>query len=101
MSPALRSLELTGAVRLGNEGTMEILRACHTCGLFSNISEDENGRGQSRGRVCLKGCGLESPLPGELVELLRSAMKDSQHDDAVDLSGNKIDNFDKTKIFDD
>ena len=77
---------------------MEILRACHTSGLFSN--EEENDRGQ-QGRVCLKGCGLESPLPGELVELLRSAMKDSQHDDAVDLSGNKIDNFDKTKIFDD
>ena len=64
------------------------------CGLFDISNEEEN----DRGRICLKGCGLESPLPDELVELLRAVMKDSQ-DSAVDLSGNKIDNFDKSKIF--
>ena len=50
--------------------------------------------------MCLKGCGLETPLPVELVELLKSAMKDSQEDNAVDLSGNKINDSDKSKIFD-
>ena len=94
MSSALRNLEVSGAVRLGNDGTVKILRACQMCGLF-NIS---NGEENDRGRVCLKGCGLESPLPDELVELLRAVMKDSQ-DSAVDLSGNKIDNSDKSKIF--
>ena len=41
-------------------------------------------------RVCLRGCGMESPLPDELIELLRSVLKDEQ-DGSVDLSGNKID----------
>lgn len=90
---------------MGNDGAVKILQACHTCGIFNNSNnndivsnEEENDRGQ--GRVCLKGCGLESPLPGELVELLRSAVKDSQQDDAVDLSGNKINDSDKSKIYD-
>ena len=47
--------------------------------------DDVSGR-----RVCLRGCGMESPLPCELVELLCSVLKDGQ-DGAVDLSGNKID----------
>ena len=76
---------------------MKVLTACHTCGLFNSNNEEDNDRGS---RVCLKGCGLESPLPIELVELLRSAMKDSQEDNAVDLSGNKINDSDKSKIFD-
>ena len=84
---------MSGAVRLGNDGAIKIVRACQTCGLLNN--EEEN----DRGRVCLKGCGLESPLTDELVELLRSVMKDSQDNAAVDLSGNKIDNSDKSKIF--
>ena len=86
---------MSGAVRLGNAGAVKVLQACRTCGLFDN---NEEGNDRGRGRVCLKGCGLESPLPGELIELLRSVMKDPQ-DNAVDLSGNKIDNFDRQKIF--
>ena len=92
MSSSLGSLDLSGAVRLGNNGAMKILQACQMCGLFNYSSNEQENDHRARGRVSLKGCGLESPLPGELVELLRVVIKDN----AVDLSGNKIDN---SKIF--
>ena len=71
-STALQFLDISGAIRLGNDGSLKILRACCGCGMFTR-EDGVTGR-----RVCLRGCGMESPLPGELVELLRSVLKDGQ-----------------------
>lgn len=89
-SSTLQALDVSGAVKLGNTGAVKFLQACRTCGVF--------GGERGEGRVCLKGCGMESPLPSELVGLLRSVLKGPQ-DCAVDLSGNKIDSNDKRMLF--
>ena len=90
-SSALRVLDISGAVHLGNIGSLKVLRACCGCGMFAHeLKEDEDER-----RVCLKGCGLISPLPSELVDLLKSVLKGRRRDATVDLSGNKIDDSDK------
>lgn len=68
-----------------------VLQACCGCGLFNDEPED-------CGKVCLKGCGLASPLPNELVELIQNVMKGRQ-DCTIDFSGNKIDEDDKKLLF--
>ena len=84
-SSLLQSVDVSGAAHLGNSGCIKVLQAyCCGRGTFENT-----GR-----RLCLKGCGMESTLPDELVDLLNSALKDS----AVDMSGNKIDTSDKQKV---
>lgn len=82
----LQSVDISGAVRLGNDGSLKVLQACGGVGMFNNVEVE----GVTSGRVCLKGCGMESPLPSELIEMLKD-----KRDGAVDISGNKIDNRDK------
>ena len=89
-SSSLLSLDVSGAFRLGNDGCFKVLQACCGRGWF----EDD------RERLCLKGCGMESPLPSELVKLLKSVLK-GQQENAVDTSGNKIDSEDKRLMYGD
>ena len=91
---ALRLLDISGAVHLGNAGSLKVLQACCGCGMFARELDNE----EDKGRVCLKGCGLMSPLPSDLVDLLKSVLKGRPGDGAVDMSGNKIADSDKQNL---
>lgn len=73
----LRSLDLSGNTELGNRGCLQVLRAC---------------RKLSLSRLSLAACGMVSPLPDTLVQMLSSFTC------KIELTGNSIDSTDKLFI---
>ena len=73
----LRLLDLSGNTELGNCGCLQVLQACRKLSLSS---------------LSLAACGMVSPLPDTLIQILNSLTC------KIELAGNSIDSTDKLLI---
>lgn len=81
-------LDVSGNVSLGNSGTLRLLKACS-----SRIGGED-----ARLNLNMVACGMESPLPRELIEVVHLLRQRNKSE--VDLFGNLIDRNDMSLLND-
>ena len=75
----LVAIDLSGNAKLGNRGCLSLIRSCSIA--------------QTLKQIKLAGCGISSPVPNDVWQEV-----DLRHLTLLDLSGNKLNESDRSRI---